>query len=667
MYTNQFVAPEGFLTMRKGEVHHKLRLDAARQRVLFVVFAAEQRARLVVVDYARLMDELNKAVIPATEPEPVPPWLQSLGSLDQVHLLIDRAVQREGPERTPTNAARIVEARLSYIQAAVDDLSAVLGHSDPNFALNIHARRCDPPQNESRFRAWVYAYVAFGYSQAALFPAYHHRGRWNRLDPIHSHPQGRPGHFGGRARFNMTPELVERIANAFKKHSAIGLTRDKVYSLSMRMEFGCRSQGTGSDVTFYHSEGKPFPTADQFWYRCELAFGRDGIKKALRGEETYRNQDAPSIGNYSMGVGNVCERVHGDVAYSKAYPKSYVGNEHRPKLVVCRLTDALSGMGVGIGGGNGAEDGQAYLEALFCMAIPKSLFGSLIGYPISDEDWPGHGLPTWLVVDRGPGGSASVLRQLQEHGIARTLTPTRSPQSNSVVESRHPRAAEIAGIPAYETSDLTAVRMFQQEVERVLLANRSSLAIDRASNAQIARGEVTPLAIYKDMLGRLRTDARPVEIEVAVRAFLPKVEFVLRDGLLYLHNRPFGGPRFKDGMPELMRSRLDGQSLQGYCMTMSTRHAWVELGSRLVMVDALNRYRDGDEDLYLSLDDLAAIGQRAAQVETRRKSGLPAQLALSSERFEERTGESFDVTKRRRGVKGPTTAAVKAELAILKK
>ena len=667
MHTDQFIAPEGFLTMQKGDVHHRLRTDTTRGRVLFAVFMKERRARIVVVDHQQLTAALGRDVIPAPEPERLPPWLRSLGSIDDVHMLIDEAAQTEGPQGTPSNAARVVDARLCYIQPALDDLRAILSADDPNVVLNSHARRCDPPQNESRFRAWVYVYVAFGYSRAVLFPSYHSRGRWNRLDPAHTKPQGRPGHSGGRSRFNMTPELVERITDSFIKHARLGQTRDKVYASAMRLEFGCRTQRVSGRTVFMHPEGKPFPTQNQFWYRCELKFGRDGIKKALRGEETYRNRDAPSIGSYAMGVGNVLERVHVDVSYSKAYPKSYVGDGVRPKLAVCRIVDSLTGVCVGIGSGNGPEDGRMYQEAMFCAAIPKRLFGKLIGYEIDDNEWPGNGLPTWVVSDRGPGGSAQVLQRIQELGIARTLTPTRSPQSNSVVESRHPRSAEIAGIPAYETSDLTSIEMFKQEVELAMLANRSSSAIDRASNAQIVRGEVTPLAIYKDMLGRLRTDARPIQVEDAVRMFLPEVQLVLRDGKLHLHNRPFGGPAFQKAMTQVEQRRLEGQTLKGYCLTISTRHAWVDLGSRLVMVDALTRYRDGDEDLYLTLDDLREVGIRAAQAETSRRASRGAEIAMSRERFEERTGASFDAATRRRGAKSPTKPAVKRELAALKK
>ena len=251
----QFIAPEGFLTMRKGDVHHWLRTDAARGRVVFVVLTLELRARLVVIDHLQLTSALGRDIIRAPEPQRLPPWLHSLGSIDAVQVLINEAIQIEGSQKRPNNAARVVDTRLSYIQPAINDLRSILSADDPNFALNVHARCCDPPQNESRFRTWVYTYVAFGYSSAALFPAYHSRGRWNRLDPVHTKPQGRPGQSGARCRFNMSPELVDRITASFIKHARIGQTRDKIYADAMRKEFGCRTQAVGSRTVFVHLEG----------------------------------------------------------------------------------------------------------------------------------------------------------------------------------------------------------------------------------------------------------------------------------------------------------------------------------------------------------------------------------------------------------------------------
>ena len=667
IHRDQFIAPEGFRTIRAGVVHHRLRTDPRAGRVLFVVFTDEVRARLVIVEHGPLIEALGKAVIPAPQPQLVPPWLAFLRSPDQIAARIAEAVSAEGPVRNPNNPARLVESRFCHLQSALDDIGEIFSADSPSHALNTYARRCDPPQNESRFRAMFYAYVAFGYSDTALFPAVHRRGRWNRLEPGRHTPLGRPSNDGSRSPFIMTPDLVGRITASFTAQAQLGLTRDKVYAAAMRREFGCHTETANGRTVFAHKAGKAFPTPDQYWYRCELQFGRDGIKKALRGEETYRNREAPSEGSYASSVGNVCERIHGDVSHSKAQPKSYVSDRQLPKMIVCRLIDALSGMCVGIGAGHDTENRDAYLEAVFCMAIPKSLFGKLIGYPIEDSDWPGSGVPTWLVVDRGPGAAVSVLEQLQEHGIGRPLTPSNSPQSNSIVESRHPRSATMTGAPTFLTSDLTPVEMFKQEVELTLLANRSSSALARASNTQIVRGEITPLAIYSGLLKELRTDARPVAIDQAVRAFLPAVKFTVRDGLLYLHSRPFGGKEFRGALSGREIKSLDGMLLKGYCMTISTRHAWVEVNRQLVMVDALTRYRDGDQDLYLSLSELSELGGRSAQLETVRRSSRAAELVASQERFERQAEKSLDEPTRRRGQRRrPKSDDISAEVGALK-
>lgn len=56
---------------------------------------------------------------------------------------------------------------------------------------------------------------------------------------------------------------------------------------------------------------------------------------------------------------------------------------------------------------------------------------------------------------------------------------------------------------------------------------------------------------------------------------------------------------------------------------ISTRHISVEVDHKVVMVDALTRYRDGGEELYLSLEELEQIGRAAAKAATARRNQRP--------------------------------------------
>lgn len=634
--------------MVKGEVHHLLRSDYARERVILVVLTPTQRAKLVILKRSEFEENLESKVCRTSEVLALPHWLSVHGSLDAINSLMFESAIQADKANAATNGARIAEERQNHILDAVHNVDAILSERDPNVALNRYARACEPPQNETRFRTWFYTYLVFGQNVAALYPAFHNRGRYDRADPKYKTPFGAPGAAGAHVRSKMTTrEQAQKILDAFDKHAGLRKTYDKVYDEALRKEYGCHVQDIDGQAIHYHPDGKPYPTYHQFWYRCEKERGgRIGIKKVMRGEETVRNKDLPSLGQYSMGSGNIFERVHLDVEHSEETPQPYLGTTPKPSISICIVRDALSGMALGIGCGNGVEDAQIYREALFCTAIPKDLFGRLTGLPMEKYEWPCEGLPTWAITDRGPGGREALLNRIQMAGIARTLTPTQSPQSNSTAESRNSRRAKIAGIPVEEIGSLTTIGLMQKAIQLLITANRSSSARDRASNAQIMRGEVTPLAIHLDMQRRGRSDARYVSVEDAVRMFLKPIELIYRDGLLYLHNRPFGGAAWREYLEAYPRG-ISGM-LKGYALTLATRHIWVELGHKLVMIDALTHYRDGDHELYLSLDELAEVGRTFAKVETARRNRKPAEHGLAEIRFNEKTGKSMEVKTVRR-------------------
>lgn len=657
---NQFTAPNGFATLQKGEVYHLLRSDPVRNRVILVAFTPTQRTRLLILKREEFEDNLDSKVCRAKEAKTLPPWLAVHGSLSALtKVMFDSAIAtgqtnsdtETDAEECTTNGAQIAEERRIHIQGAVDNVQEILSAPNPNTELNRYARACDPRQNETRFRTWFYVYLAFGHNAAVLYPAFHNRGRYDRGDPKYVKPFGAPGAGGAHARSKMTTaEQAKTMLEAFDKATKLNKTRDEIYDQVLRESYGCCVEEIGGIANYFHPAGEPFPTRDQFWYRCEMdRGGRIGIKKLTRGEETVRNEDAPSRGHYSMGSTNIMERVHLDVEHTEERPLSYLGTEVKPRVSICIVRDALDGYGLGIGGGNGAEDGQIYLEALFCAAIPKTLFCRMIGYPLKDGEWDSEGLPTWAITDRGPGGRQTLLDRIQKMGIARTITPTQSPQSNSPSEGKNSRRPKIAGIPVEEVGSLTAIGLMQKAVAILIRENRSSKALDHASNGQIMRGQVTPEAIHLDMQRRGRSDARYVSVEEAVRMFLQPIEVKYRDGLLYLHNRPFGGAAWQKCLEQYPRG-LRTSVLSGYALTLATRHIFVEVGSELVMVDALTRYRDGDEELYLSLDQLAEVGRAAAKAETARRNRRPAEIGLAKSKFKDRTGKTMD-TKTVRGAR----------------
>jgi len=298
--------------MVQGELYHLLRNDPHMQRVVLVAFTASQQAKLLVIKSEAWEAALDSNVSRTTDAETLPPWLSTHVSLSALaKVMFDSEIKAgqkaadttSDEEEKATDGASVAEERRNHIRAAVENSQSILSAPDPNLALNRYARACQPAQNETRFRCWFYAFLAFGYNVAALYPAFHNRGRYDRGNPKYTKPFGAPGAAGAHARAKMTtPEMAKKILEAFDKVDKRKKTRVKIYNTALRESFGCRVQDINGNAAYFHPNGEPFPTYNQFWYRCEKDRGGSiGIKKLIRGEETVRNEDTPSKGNYSMG------------------------------------------------------------------------------------------------------------------------------------------------------------------------------------------------------------------------------------------------------------------------------------------------------------------------------------------------------------------------------
>jgi len=687
---DQWVAPSGYDRLRAEGIYFRLRTDSVRGRIIFVTFDAKApSAHLVILRQDRFEAGIGKQILPAPKPLTVPPWLESFGSLSKVCDLIiadeiaieaerkraaDQAAQGElSRDHTPVkplsplSISQIVAARVVFLDDAVEGIADLLAEDNPDRALNRYARQCDPKQNETRFRFWFYAYVCWARNRAVLVPLYHLRGKYERQDVKYEQSAfGRRSNDGTRCPTHPSRTMVDLILQSFVQRAKLGNTRNDVYAEAMRRDFGCCTRKEQDQHVFFHPDGKPYPTSNQYWYRCEQKWSREEIKKVLRGAETHRNKEATSQGSYSMALTNVCERVHGDACYSDEYARSYVDDEPLAKIAVAELYEGVTGMGVGIGGSIEIESGWSYLEALFCMAVPKSFFGMLIGYPITDEEWPGYGLSPQLALDRGPGAHKRALDKMKSLFLWRSMSPSNAPQSNATAESRHDRSPTIHGAPSYKVSKHTPIEMFRWYVERMMKRNRSSSALARVSVDQLIDRETTPLAMYRDMLARARTDAQPIPIDLAVSTLLPPVNFHVKDDALMLGPVRYSSNDFMSSDTGHHLRKLNGQALRGHSLSLTSRYAWVEADGQPMMVQALLPFRDGQEQLYLSLAELEQLAIARGQADTALRNALPAEIAASEERYEAKTGVAAAVVSRKKGRKGPGSTDARDEIRMLK-
>ncbi|MBO9471614.1 hypothetical protein J7355_16110 [Endozoicomonas sp. G2_2] len=370
--------------------------------------------------------------------------------------------------------------------------------------------------------------------------------------------------------------------------------------------------------------------------------GRSQIQVDRRGPEWVRNNRAMSRGRYAQHAANLLERVESDGYWSNSHPSDLAGNP-LPRVVTVKLIDTVSGAQFGIGFSLGGEAAAAYAAACFCAAIGLRRYLELFGLDVGVFEVPSPGLMTTLITDRGPGSGAALAEQVP----FRELSPAYSGQSKSIVESSHPRGDQNAEAPSHPVSRLSPVGLARQELWRAVQHNHRSDASARLTPEMAAANvRANPMAIWTYLEERGRKAGRSMTFEHAVRTFLQPVIFGIdRNGIKLNHLRFI----LAEGDDDVLSSQAGAGSIEGYCLPMCLRHAWINLEGRLYQVEAQLPFCDDSDQLRLSLTELQAHGRRisaakAAQAENKRAARLHGDIE-----FEKQLGAEFDRTQRRPG------------------
>lgn len=661
----QLVAPQGFDQMEAGRTYHFLRSDAQRERVLMVYFVQRAMVRskkarrpkkwtplpvpiLIGLRRARFEEGLiNGAIVEAPEQSALPPWQTGLTGKD---LLRYDAQERTSKKRSHQDR---IDAVLGHLWPLMLRLDEVLGAEDPEKMINAYARACRPQQNESRVRLWFFAYLVFGRSRWALHYPIHKIGRWDRFAKV-GRKRGRPSLARGaqQGHGSNDPVMIEGILKGYRKYAGLGVRMSTSYRQTMLKVFGCREVSDERGYKhFVQPDGLPFPTCKQFSYRVIEAYTIDRVQLTMFGAARTRNLLRPSLGRFTEAVGNLMERAEADGYWIEEVAKSYIDDTCLPGVCVVRLRCVASGMLIGIGFSFGGETGEAYRMALFCAAIDKVIFCSLLGFEIAPEEWPSIGLPPHTITDRGPGATVKGQARSEKYRAPIIeLAPSWMGQSKALIESSHPRKILTQGQPTFKPTSMTVTELCLREVVRTVRDNDSKDVSSRLNNqAIVQRVKTTPVGVWNYLDGLARNDSIPMSFETAVREFLCPIDLSLRGDGVYFKDQRFDSEALREsGLLDRVATTQE-TTVSGYVFPMCVRHLWVETAEGLVKVDAMLAIRDGASQLWISVAELSLISQLRREAGSLFRVHRDAAQAGLENRFEEATGRGFESRARQVG------------------
>ncbi|HHF0814909.1 TPA: transposase [Pseudomonas aeruginosa] len=637
------VAPEGYRGFSKNQEYRFLRNDGARNRVLLVLFGEGKegmRANLVTLTRGEFESALEQGFLVEIDDEYAgPPWLQPIWgkSLSQIE---------EGRKSRKVSYQEIVDDRYMAIKELDDRLEEILASDNPNSIIVAHAKA--HAQNSTRLKFWFYSYIAFGRQVRALLPVYHRIGHWDREAKARTAKKyGRPSRVNGRnSGFNVTSDMKEKILAGFKKHKGEDKTLNQIWRATLVSHFKCKS--SGKDKGFVSPTGEPFPSENQFRDVLFKFSDREELNRDLMGKNLARSKSG-SKGSFSAKLLNVNQRVELD-GYNPGMKVSGL-EENSAQKAFCwvRAVCGVSGAILGIGFAKANETLEAYKMCLFSMAVRKVKFCSLFGISIEDYEWPCYGLPSDIVVDRGPGATLPSFAKIKWLK-ALEIPPSYSGQSKATVESSHPRSKESQGQPKHFQADFNFVDMAKHAIFQVLKDNLLSDASARMEGELIeARVEPNPAAVWAYYSKRGRDSGREMPFEEAAREFLsPQPATIGRDAVYFLHRKYISKTLVESGAFD-RAARRGKIPVKAYVLNACLRHIWIEYEGELLELDVVVPARAAPGSQDISLYELIELNETLLDLKAIAREQKPAKEQELEDRFEVSSGHRWMAGRRKWG------------------
>ncbi|MCB1864435.1 MAG: hypothetical protein KDG50_03330 [Chromatiales bacterium] len=652
------IAPEGWRELTIGNTYYYAGRSSDGEFSLICLFSPTGHGvslyRVRSSDFETAL--MSGLLRPETEGNGIPPWLAvpgADGSLTQLP--------------TPTAAAaRRAEDRLKKIRPLLDHSIEVLSARKPLSAINRFARSSTPQINRCHAPVWFFSCIIFGAAPQALLPRFFACGGGEHQNHC-GRKLGRPSQEGRHSGYPSTPEMRAKIVASYlirrKKQRPIV----EAYYDSIRHDFGCvESTAAAGKKTLHHPDGDPFPSYEQYRYAIQLHYSQADIHRYHYGEERYRQRRSPSRGKYTEQLSSLMQAVEADGYYVADVPRGFTDAFEMPPVCVVRLSDVLSSMGLGVGFSFGSETSRAYRQAFFCAAVGPAFFArKFFGLQISDSDWPCKGIPLSATTDRGPGAGALDGRDRRRFPTAAELTASYDPQGKATVEGGNPKTIRMIGKPEHFASDLTYFEIIQREILREHRRNNTA-DISKKYSPTTANVAPVPAACWDYYDGRWRNDAVQIDFASAVRAYLDRFEFSVKEDGVYRHGVRYDAEELRDtGL--LHRYMREGAiTVMGYALGVSMRYAWIEYQGVLIEVEIRPPSQAHDREMNLSEVDLqTAYAKHLSLQRGLRENKAAVDIAVKN-MYQQSTGKDWYAGRRRTGAKKAKTRKATAELSILK-
>lgn len=495
------------------------------------------------------------------------------------------------------------------IEAAADILSAANIPKRCNEIARSHKL------NVTRARALFFTLAAYGFDENALLPGFFRIGK-NRsglIKDLFDEPDGSPAPRRPKSVPEKSPPARTRgrrvkdatitpqgwdfqswwtrgIKRGWKKHMRPGRDYREAWIETLRTQFHCVHDKQSGRI--FHPRGGNYPSEHQFANAVIAWIGPEKWRSAKFGEQTIRNQAGRSLHKAVQFSINLLEELHWDVQLLKELPADPL-DPTQPGMAIVRaqVSDVRCGGVVGTGYSYANESQQAYLMALFAMAIDKETFAGYWGVDdITNSEWPAVGVPRGgpFRGDRGPSIArpirhivSDVLRTGQEWAASY------DPVGKAMAEANHWRDTHIDGKPRTPTVFRSATEIIRDDLRKTRTQFHTSLKLDRLEHDQALRGVIpTASGLWHDLVNRGLYAGQQISFDKIARLTLIQVDVSITDeGVLYGPERYLSPELEKTGLLE--QAKGNAIPAKGFVLAMCVGRLWLDYGGQLLELEAV--------------------------------------------------------------------------------